>query len=112
MLDLIKRIVAAGLDTQARVMDFLDELVSKGKINETERAELLKKLDEKISHGKDKTEELINEITARVAAKNPFVSKKEMDDIQQRIDKLNKRLAKLEEGRKKRTKTSKPKQAL
>jgi polyhydroxyalkanoate synthesis regulator phasin len=101
VLDVIKRLIVAGLDTQAKAMDILDDLVKKGKLDEAERAEFIEKLDEKISYSKEKSEELINELSNRILAKNPFAFKNDLEDINHRIDELSKRVAKLEKEKKK-----------
>ncbi len=100
MFDLFKRLILSGLDTQAKVMDFLDEMVKKGKLDEAERAKFVDELEEKISCGKEKSEELINELISRITAKNPFVSKAELAAVNDRIDKLDKQVKKLAQKQK------------
>jgi polyhydroxyalkanoate synthesis regulator phasin len=97
MIDLFKRMILSGLDTQAKVVDFLDEMVKKGKIDEADRVKFVDELAEKFTHGKEKSEEFINELIGQISLKNPFASKAELVALSARIDKLTDRVKKLEQ---------------
>ncbi len=97
MIDLFKRMILSGLDTQARVVDFLDEMVKKGKIDEADRVKFVDELEEKICSGKERSEEFVTELIRMISAKNPFVSKAEFAVLNDRIDELSKRVKKLEQ---------------
>ena len=84
MYDLLNKILTVGLETQDKVVDFVDELVKKGKINEEEREKFLKDMDEKLTSAKDKGESFINEALGAVTAKNPFVSRKDLERLEKK----------------------------
>lgn len=96
MYDLFRKVISAGLEIQDKVVDSLDELVKKGKINEKDREKFLKDLDKKIEETKDKGEEFTNEIIDKLSIKNPFAARKEFEDLQEKVKQLEKKLHKLE----------------
>ncbi len=96
MYDLIKKIINAGLDVQDKVVDSLDELVSKGKIDPADREKFIKDLDKKLSETKDKGEDFINEVAKKVSIKNPFVAKDEITALEKKIEKLEKKINQME----------------
>jgi len=102
MYELLNKILTAGLETQDKVVDFLDDLVKKGKIDEKEREKFMENLDEKLLKARDKGEEFINEVTEALTAKNPFVARGDVDDLRKKVQNLEKKISKLE-GKKKTT---------
>ncbi|MBI5788079.1 MAG: hypothetical protein HZA78_04400 [Candidatus Schekmanbacteria bacterium] len=95
LFDLVRKAVVAGLEAQDKAIDFLDELVKKGKIDEAEREKFINELDKKLGETKEKSEEVVNEIVDKIALKNPFVCKKDYDSLQARVIELEKKLSSL-----------------
>jgi polyhydroxyalkanoate synthesis regulator phasin len=100
MYDSFKKILTAGVEAQNKMIDFLDELVQKGKIDEKERTSFMQDIHEKLETSKEKGEELINDITDRLIEKSPFVAKKEVDELRSEIRTLRKHISKLEKAKK------------
>lgn len=107
MYDILKKIVIAGLDAQDKVVDFMDDMVKKGKMNKEDREKLLKELDERCSESQEKGEELINEIVDTITKRNPFVSKKEVTDLEKKIKDLEEKINELEGKPSKKTGSAK-----
>lgn len=100
MYDTLKKILTAGVDAQNKMIDFLDEMVQKGKIDEEERAGFMKEFHEKLETSKEKGEELLNDITDRLLERSPFVAKKEIDELRDEIRTLRKQVNKLVKSQK------------
>ena len=100
MYDMFKKILTSGVEVQNKMIDFLDELVQKGKIDDEERKSFLDEVHEKLESSKEKGEELLNDISDRVIEKSPFVAKKEVDELRSEIRTLRKHVTKLEKSKK------------
>jgi polyhydroxyalkanoate synthesis regulator phasin len=100
MYDTLKKILTAGVDAQNKMIDFLDELVQKGKIDEEDRAGFVKEIHEKLETSKEKGEELLNDITDRLIERSPFVAKKEVEELRSEIRTLRKQITKLTKSQK------------
>ena len=100
MYDMFKKILTSGVEVQNKMIDFLDELVQKGKIDEEERKSFLDDIHEKLETSKEKGEELINDISDRVIERSPFVAKKEVEELRSEIRTLRKHVTKLEKAKK------------
>ena len=107
MFDLLNKVLSVGLETQDKVIDFLDELVRKGRIDEKEREQFLKELDEKLISARDKGEALINDALSKISSKNPLVTKGDLEKLEKRIKKLEDKLKKLEPKKSTSKKSSK-----
>ena len=104
MQEFIRRAVTTGLDVQGRMIEFLDNLVQRGKMDEKEREEFLKELDAKMDRSKEWMEDLASDVTRRISERNPFICKKEFDALKEQADRLSKRVASLEAAAKKEQK--------
>ena len=101
--DLFRRGVLAGLDAQAKVFDLLDELVEKGKIDESEREKFIQELDERLECSREKTEEFVNGIVNKITEKSPFAVRREVDKLRDQILTLESRIKKMEGEKNKKT---------
>ena len=100
MYDTLKKILSSGVEMQNKMIDFLDELVQKGKIDDEERKSFLDEVHEKLETSKEKGEELLNDISDRLVERSPFVAKKEVDELRSEIRTLRKHITKLEKANK------------
>ncbi len=96
MYELMKKIVETGLEVQNKSIDFIDEMIKKGKIDEEDREKFFKELEEKMSGSKEKWDEFINEVTKKLEIKNPFASNQEIKELREKVDKLDERVKELE----------------
>ena len=92
MYDTLKKVLSTGVEMQNKMIDFLDELVRKGKVGDEERAGFMKDVHEKLEASKEKGEELINDISDRLIERSPFVAKKEVEELRSEIRTLRKRI--------------------
>jgi polyhydroxyalkanoate synthesis regulator phasin len=107
MYDTLKRILSTGVEVQNKMIDFLDELVQKGKIDEEERKTFVKEIHEKIETSREKGEELINDICDRLMERSPFVAKKELEELRTEVRNIRKHLNKIDKSHKEESQTKK-----
>ena len=100
MYDTLKKVLSSGVEMQNKMIDFLNELVQKGKIDDDERKSFLDEVHEKLETSKEKGEELLNDISDRLVERSPFVAKKEVDELRSEIRTLRKHITKLEKANK------------
>ncbi len=105
MYDLLHKILTTGLETQDKVVAFLDELVTKGKINDEERKNFLEDLDKKLLNARDKGEALVNDVISSISSKNPFANKHDLENLETKVKNLEKRIKKLEGTKEPKAKT-------
>ena len=100
MYDTMKKVLSAGVEVQNKMIDILDELVQKGKIDDEERTSFIKEIHEKLDASKEKGEELINDISDRLMERSPFVPRKELDELASEVRAIRKQVNKLEKAQK------------
>lgn len=91
---LLQRLVLAGLglvySNKDDVEKVVDEAVKKGEIKKDEGTKLLKELKEKIKERKEKIQCAIEDEINKALSKLGVVSKKDLQDLEKRIDALEK----------------------
>lgn len=96
VFDLVRNAVLAGFGVQEKVKDFVEELVKRGELSESQGAKLVKEWSEKA----DKTTSELNEIVAGIIPKTlekmNIPSKGDLEVLNERIEKLSARIAALE----------------
>jgi polyhydroxyalkanoate synthesis regulator phasin len=99
VFDLVRNAVLAGFGVQEKVRDFIDDLVKRGELSESQGAKLVKEWSEKA----DKTTSELNEIVAGIIPKTlekmNIPTKADIDALKDQVEKLTARVASLESGR-------------
>ena len=96
VFDLVRNAVLAGLGVQEKLRDFVDDLVKRGELSESQGAKLVKEWSEKA----DKTASELNEIVAGIIPKTlekmNIPSKSDIESLNEQIQKLSSRISALE----------------
>jgi polyhydroxyalkanoate synthesis regulator phasin len=98
LFDIVQKALLAGLGMQEKVREFIDELVKKGELSESQGARLIKEWTEKAGSTKEEFDKSIKELINKAIEKVNFPSRKEMDELNERLEALTKRVKRLEES--------------
>ncbi len=108
LFDIVQKALLAGLGMQEKVREFVDELVKKGELSESQGARLIKEWSEKAGTTKDEFDKNIKELINKAIEKVHFPTRnevdflkekiKEVDELNDKLKTLSKRVKKLEES--------------
>jgi polyhydroxyalkanoate synthesis regulator phasin len=96
MQELIKKFVELGLEAQSRMVNFLTDVLDKARMDEEERKKVMEDLNQKMTDSKEKSERLLKDLLDKVPNPIIFARQKDLEELQQRVDQLEQRLADLE----------------
>ncbi|MBI4686661.1 MAG: phasin family protein [Nitrospirae bacterium] len=97
--DLIRKALMAGVGVQEKVKDFVDDLIKKGELSETEGAKLIKEWTEKADQtGKD-IGKSVSDIIDSAMEKMNLPTREDVEKLQRKVQALSARIKKLEEAK-------------
>ncbi len=95
--DLVRNAILAGFGVQEKVREFIDDLVKRGELSESQGAKLVKEWSEKA----DKTTSELNDIVAGIIPKTlermNVPTKKDIQDLSEQLYRMSVRISALEE---------------
>jgi len=94
--DVIRKALLAGLGLQETVSKFLDELVKKGELSESQSAKLFKEWSEKAEKSSDLLSQNISELVTISLKKMNLPTNDDLEKVNKELRSLSKRLGKLE----------------
>ena len=97
MLDIIRNAMLAGFGVQEKVREFIDELVKKGELSESQGAKLVKEWSEKADKNADDISKSLNELVQKALEKMSLPSKDEIAKLKEQVSTLSEKIRKLEE---------------
>ena len=97
LLDIIRNAMLAGFGMQEKVKEFVDDLVKKGELNESQGAKLVKEWTEKAEKNTEDITSSINDLFKKTIDKMKLPSKEDLDKLTEQISILSERIKKLEE---------------
>ena len=95
--EVIRNAVLAGLGIQETVKEFVDELVKKGELSESDGAKLLKEWTEKTGKSSELLSKTVSELVSKAMEKMNVPTRKDVEELQKEVRSLAARIAKLEE---------------
>lgn len=98
MLEILRKALLAGLGVQERAKELVDELVKKGELSQSEGAKLMKELMEKAEKGGEEIDKKVGGIVQKTLEKLNLPSRKDMEDLEKKVQELSNRLKRLEEA--------------
>jgi polyhydroxyalkanoate synthesis regulator phasin len=96
--ELIRNALFAGIGVQERVKEFLDELVKKGQLSESQGAKLLKEWSEKAEKTSEEITNTISDIVTKTLEKMNLPTREDVEELNKKIKTLSARIKKLEEA--------------
>lgn len=94
--DVIRNALLAGFGVQEKVKEFVDELVKKGELSESQGAKLVKEWGEKVQKNTEDISKSFNEMIAKTLSKMNLSTKDDIEKLNQKVDALASRVGKIE----------------
>ncbi|MBI4653704.1 MAG: phasin family protein [Nitrospirae bacterium] len=99
VFDAVRKALLAGVAVQEKVKEFVDDLIKKGELSETEGAKLIKEWSQKADKtGKDLSK-TISDLVEKTLDKINIPSREDVEKLQRKVQALSARVRKLEEAK-------------
>ncbi|HTZ18475.1 MAG TPA: phasin family protein [Dissulfurispiraceae bacterium] len=95
-LDLLRNVMLAGFGVQEKVREFIDDLVKKGELSESQGAKLVKEWSDKADKTTSELGDMIAGILPKTLEKLNIPTNQDIECLNERIDKLEERIRALE----------------
>jgi len=96
ILDSLRNAILAGFGIQEKVKEFIDELVRKGELSESQGAKFVKEWSEKADKGSSDLNKNFSELMSKTLEKMNIPTKEEFDRLNKQIQNLSAHVRKLE----------------
>lgn len=96
--DIIKKAMLAGLGAQERAKEFVDELVKKGELSQSDGASLVKEWTSKAEESRKDFDQKIKDTITAAFEKMNITTRDDLAGLEKKVQALSARLAKLEGG--------------
>ena len=97
LFDTIRNTMLAGFGVQEKVREFVDELVKKGELSESQGAKLVKEWSDKFEKNTTDISKSLSEVVTKTLEKMNLPTKDDIQKLNEKIDSLASRVAKVEE---------------
>lgn len=98
ILETVQKLLMAGLGMQEKVKEFIDELVKKGELSETQGAKIVKEWSKSAGKTKEEFDKNLVDLINKALEKVNIPTKDEMDELKKKLQSLSVRVKKLEES--------------
>jgi len=96
VFDIIRSAMLAGLGMQEKVKEFIDDLVKKGELSESQGAKIVKERSEKAEKSTEDISKSLNEAVTKAIDKVRLSTKEDLDRLSAKVSELAARLDKYE----------------
>ena len=99
IFDIVRNAVLAGFGVQERMKDFVEDLVKRGELSESQGAKLVKEWSDKADKTTSELSEIVAGIIPKTLEKMNIPSKSDIEALNEQIAKLSVRIAAFEGAR-------------
>ncbi len=96
LFDVVRKAMLVGFGVQEKVNEFINELVTKGELNKSEGAKLVKEWSEKAEKTTEEINKTINEMVGGAVKKLNLASKADLEKLSKTVQTLSTKVQKLE----------------
>ncbi len=96
--EIIHKALMAGIGVPEKINEFIDDLVKKGELSESQGAKLVKECSEKVSKSGEDISRSITELINKTFEKMNIPSRDEVEKLSRKVTSLSARVKKLEES--------------
>ena len=96
IFDMVRNALLAGLGAQEKLREYIDDLVKKGELSESQGAKLVREWSEKAQKNTEDVSKIINEMLTGTLEKFKFATRDDIAQVNEKIDTLTARLILLE----------------
>ncbi|MFI5295120.1 MAG: phasin family protein [Thermodesulfovibrionales bacterium] len=97
LIDTIRNAMLAGFGMQEKVKEFVDDLVKKGELSESQAAKLVKEWSDKFEKNTTDMSKSFNEVLAKTLEKMNLSTKDDIQKLNEKVDTLAAKVAKIED---------------
>jgi len=97
IFDVLRNAMLAGFGVQEKVKEFIDDLVKKGELSESQGAKLVKEWSEKADKNVEDISKSMNDLVQKSLEKMSLPTKDDITKLNEQINVLSARLKKMEE---------------
>lgn len=98
VFDVVRNAVLAGFGVQEKVREFVDDLVKKGELSESQGAKLVREWAEKADKGSTDVGKVLSEAGSKTLEKMNIASREDLEKLNKKIHALAARVKKLEDA--------------
>lgn len=98
LFDTLRNALLAGFGVQEKVKEFIDDLVKKGELSESQGAKLVKEWSEKAEKNTEDISKSLSELIESTLSRMNLTTKSDIDKIEEKINALAARLDTLEKS--------------
>lgn len=98
LFDMLRNALLAGFGVQEKVKDFIDDLVKKGELSESQGAKLVKEWSEKAEKNTEDMSKSLGELLETTLSKMNLTTKSDIEKIEEKINSLAARLDTIEKS--------------
>lgn len=99
IFEIIRNAMLLGFGVQEKVKEFVDEVVKKGELSESQGAKLVREWTEKAEKNTEDISNTLNDLLKKTIDKMKLPSKEDLDKLSEQISELTERIKKLEENK-------------
>ncbi len=96
VFDAVRKALLAGFGVQEKVKEFIDELVKKGELSESQGAKVVKEWTEKAGKSSEQLSKSLSELVSKTLEKMNLPSKDDIEKLNKKIQSLSARVKRLE----------------
>jgi polyhydroxyalkanoate synthesis regulator phasin len=96
--DIVRNALLAGLGVQEKVKEFVDELVKKGELSDSQGAKLIKEMAEKADKGTEDLTKTFSELISKTLDKMNLPTRGDLEKINKKLNSLSTKIKKIEEA--------------
>ncbi|MCD5412064.1 phasin family protein [Thermodesulfovibrionales bacterium] len=97
IFDVIRNTMLASLGAQEKVREFIDDLVKRGEVSESQGARLVKEWTDKADKSTSEFSKSISEVVTKTIEKTSIPTREDIETLNREIQYLSARVKKLEE---------------
>lgn len=95
--EILHKTLMAGLGVPEKMKEFVDELVKKGELSESQGAKLVKECTEKVTKSGEDISRSVSELINKTLEKMNIPTRDEVEDLKKKVKSLSSKVRKLEE---------------
>lgn len=96
VFDIVRNAILAGFGVQEKVKEFIDELVKKGELSESQGAKIVKEWTETANKTTDQFSKSLSEVVSKTLERMNIPTKEDIERLNKKIQSLSIRVKKLE----------------
>lgn len=96
IFDILRNAMLAGFGVQEKVKEFVDDLVKKGELSESQGAKLVKEWSDKAEKNTEDMSKSLNELVEKTLSKMNLPTKTDIDKLNEKVNGISARIDKLE----------------